>query len=169
MLDHQEILTTLFKITQELTKNNIKYWLDGGTLLGLYRDGKIMEHDNDVDLGVFYNTDTTQVKKIILNLGYPIENEKEGRKLTFRCPKFSIDIWGFYGENEKQYWHRAWGVGFYFKKEILDNLVLLTIDNMSFYIPSNTETYLYEIYGEGWKVPNPNFRKPEDYKNYKSV
>ena len=34
--------------------SGVKYWLDQGTLLGLYRDKKIIEWDLDVDIGVLY-------------------------------------------------------------------------------------------------------------------
>ena len=36
-----------------LHSHQIDYWLDSGTLLGLMRDGSLMAHDEDIDLGVW--------------------------------------------------------------------------------------------------------------------
>jgi phosphorylcholine metabolism protein LicD len=36
-----------------LDRYRIQYWLDSGTLLGSFRDGKFIEWDNDIDLGSF--------------------------------------------------------------------------------------------------------------------
>lgn len=47
------MLKFLIEITQILEQNKITYFLDSGTLLGLYRDGAILEGEVDIDLGVF--------------------------------------------------------------------------------------------------------------------
>ena len=48
----------LREIKDILDKNNVKFWLDAGTLLGAVRDGKIIEWDNNIDLGTWYNNVT---------------------------------------------------------------------------------------------------------------
>jgi hypothetical protein len=48
-------------VTNLLNQNNINYWLDSGTLLGLYREGKVLEHDKDIDISVW----DTEEEKII--------------------------------------------------------------------------------------------------------
>jgi lipopolysaccharide cholinephosphotransferase len=45
----------LLWIVRELEKLNIYYWCDSGTLLGLIRDGKLIDGDNDIDLGILSN------------------------------------------------------------------------------------------------------------------
>lgn len=44
-----KFLHNFFKILEEL---NIDYWLEGGTALSAYRDGKIFEWEHDFDIGV---------------------------------------------------------------------------------------------------------------------
>ena len=46
-------LKKLFKkIIKILNKNNFTYWLDGGTLLGIYRNKGIIPWDDDIDMGM---------------------------------------------------------------------------------------------------------------------
>ena len=40
-------------VKEALDHNNIEYWLDAGSLLGAYRDGKMIPHDLDIDFAVF--------------------------------------------------------------------------------------------------------------------
>jgi len=40
------------KLKPVLEKHNVKYFADGGTLLGAYRDRQIIAHDDDMDLGI---------------------------------------------------------------------------------------------------------------------
>ncbi len=51
-------------ITNIMNKSNIRYWLDSGTLLGMVRDDKIIENDNDIDLSI-WDTDTNLALSII--------------------------------------------------------------------------------------------------------
>lgn len=56
-------------ITNLLNQNNINYWLDSGTLLGLYREGKILDHDKDIDISIWNSEEYTivQISKYLLD------------------------------------------------------------------------------------------------------
>lgn len=95
----EEIMIENLKDIKEIfDKHNIKFWLDWGTLLGAIRDGKIMEYDDDIDLGIMED----DFKKIYSILP---EINKKGffidASLIF-IPKFcflrwdyGIDIWPY--------------------------------------------------------------------------
>jgi len=51
----------LREVKDVFDKNDVNFWLDTGTLLGAVRDGKMIEWDHDMDLGLWYN----DVKRII--------------------------------------------------------------------------------------------------------
>ena len=49
---HNILLKNLVKTIKIFEKHNIEYWAIAGTLLGSVRESKIIEHDDDIDLGV---------------------------------------------------------------------------------------------------------------------
>ena len=49
---HKTLLKNLEKTIKIFEKHNIKYWAIAGTLLGSIRECKIIEHDDDIDLGL---------------------------------------------------------------------------------------------------------------------
>ena len=40
-------------ITGLMRQKGIRFWVDSGTLLGLVRDGKLLAHDHDIDMGMW--------------------------------------------------------------------------------------------------------------------
>ena len=60
-----------------LNENNIQYWVDSGTLLGLVREGKILLNDKDIDIGIHVNqlSKINQLKSKFIDLGYSFRYE----------------------------------------------------------------------------------------------
>ncbi len=46
----------LLWITTLLNEFGVDYWLDSGTLLGLKRNGQLLESDRDINIGVWQET-----------------------------------------------------------------------------------------------------------------
>jgi len=164
------LLKRLQKVLNALEKHKIPYWLDGGILLGIYRDKKLIEGDSDLDIGIYVDTIKNPKKKkqlinLLKDLNWSLLLDQESRlKFKHNTSNTGFDFWIFNKANEF-YWHRAWGVCFYFKLECLNTLTKFKCNDFNYFIPSNPETYLADLYGEQWRIPNPNFKKPEDYKN----
>ena len=71
----------LFYSTDFLTKHGIKYFLEGGTLLGIVRDGDLLPWDHDVDISIDYS-DAEKLDKLrwrFYFMGYRLTCRK-GRK-----------------------------------------------------------------------------------------
>ncbi len=54
-------------ITSILNRSGIKYWIDSGTLLGMIREKKLIDNDNDLDLSIWH-TDVNRVLKLIAEI-----------------------------------------------------------------------------------------------------
>ncbi len=63
----------LRQVTSSLNDNNIEYWVDFGTLLGLHRDGDIIMGDNDCDICI-WEKDREKVKPVLLDICLKTKN-----------------------------------------------------------------------------------------------
>ena len=54
-----------------LNKNNVKYWICHGTLLGLIRDKQLIPWDHDIDIAVWSGTISREkIKRIMQRVCY---------------------------------------------------------------------------------------------------
>ncbi len=59
---------SLFKVVaNKLNDSEVRWWVDFGTLLGLIREGKRIEYDDDYDMG-FFVEDAAKILEILLPL-----------------------------------------------------------------------------------------------------
>jgi len=173
-----EAVDLMFSVSRILTELNVEYWIEGGTLLGAVRDGKLIPWDHDLDFGMKF-TSNPEMKKIIhqLKKKYYVSirhfTDKEGiwQLGEFRVLKISprhrkifkddlcLDLFVYYrGElpgtdEEDVYMYGVWGHNAYHETEHFD-----TIEEMEFYggivpVPANVEKFLETKYGADWRIP----------------
>jgi len=60
-----------------LNKNNLEYWIDSGTLLGVIREGDVLKGDKDIDIGIHYKENNKLLSFInqLVDLGYNMRYE----------------------------------------------------------------------------------------------
>ncbi len=99
----QVIVENLKDVKEIFDKHNIRCWLDWGTLLGAIRNGKIIEWDHEVDLGVM-KSDFEKVNLIsseIKEKGFFIRKAPiSASELTFRRDGHGVGIWLYYSINQ---------------------------------------------------------------------
>lgn len=102
----------LFKKTLEdmayiLNKNNIPFFLMFGTALGAHREKKFIEHDHDIDIGL-YTSNFNKLPKIlnnitnvfILNKIYPNNKNPSEYTFTHKATNIQIDLFNIYCNNK---------------------------------------------------------------------
>ena len=93
-------LYQLMKDTHELLgKNNINYWIEGGTLLGAVRHQGIIPFDDDLDIGIMHEEEIhlQQILPQFEQLGYTVSFKRSYNI----CKKACLDIFVFYKEQNK--------------------------------------------------------------------
>jgi len=178
-------LKMLHDVCTELEKKKADYWLEGGTLLGVIRENRLLPWDNDMDISMYIKDRMKLVKvAIILWLkGYRISTRfynrnmgpfKKGELRMIKVRNFEkfrkkgevmLDIFLKRKVGEEYFWT----VGI--KSPVLksspahfyDKLTTVNFDRKDYMIPDDYEGYLTYRYGD-WKkqVKTWNFKKDDN-------
>lgn len=163
----KKFLVTLTDMADILDKNNIYYFLLGGTALGCHREKKFIEHDTDIDLGVFEDVSFTNIlnivndsNKFVLENSWPLNTEIENTtELTFmhKDTKVKIDIFKHFKKGEHKYMSYAYAGKCDNKPrnrcEYLDIIKLIRMDFMGRIYNVPDISYIENLYGSDWKIP----------------
>ena len=161
-------------------KNNIlpyiknEWFIENGTLLGAWRNGKFIKHDDDFDIGILLNSKEdinhlySTINNKLLNSKYKarlidtysskieIFDESYG-KYTLIADKYNssnfhyvtLDL-QFYIKNEIGFYEKLYyisPVNKIFNKDILLPTSTIKLENEIFNAPNNIELFLQQIYG----------------------
>ena len=159
------------KILNEL---KIPWVIENGTLLGAYREGKFIVHDDDFDIGLFFETNpAAHVSDILNKIRQLLPKPCEARYISTYCQK--IEVYDpTYGSfilcgphyNGADYHYVSTDLQFYQRfddiyrclyygqtntieipAEAVHPLGNITLEGHEFQAPSDVETYLKCIYG----------------------
>jgi hypothetical protein len=159
-----------------LERNNIRYWLDEGTLLGIARGGEIIPWDHDMDISI--HGDDSERFLSLRNQFRPKYRVRPHRDWSGRIPKgglrvcrikmpmekiryllgteeIKLDIFFKYRVDGCYEWidsftHKRVDCHYY------DALGTLTYAGRTYKIPSDLDAYLEGRY-PNWRVPDPNY------------
>ncbi len=140
-----------------------------GTLLGMYRDGDFLPHDDDIDLativdlpeGMTYRQATEQwaekLKAKGLNCRPPTP-----MSLNLHCyfEDFDMDLFFIYRvpDDTKSVWTHMEGYQVRkVKRALIEPLSSFEFKGFEFYAPAKIEGFLEDRYGEGWVTPDPTY------------
>lgn len=172
-LFRKNALKYLAKVTDELNINGVTAFADFGTLLGLVREGRILKHDRDVDVGVLCTSPDIfdRIDSIFMKMGFRMSHEfttdGEVRERSYTRDGVKIDIqyyfadeedsslmycWLFYGPVEGTF-NREWYTVLK-KCPKVEKLREITVKGKKIRIPANAETLLEYKYGKGWTKPD---------------
>ena len=149
------ILTKLFVVTnQYLNELDIDYWLVDGTLLGYHRVNGILEHDEDIDIGVHESAFQTILQnRNKLPQGfkmYDTSYKHRGPKLYISYKGWEADLYFF--EDQGQYLQsyatgQMSGEYLPFPKDYIYPIQNTYFLGEKTYIPSQIVPYLEHVYG----------------------
>jgi phosphorylcholine metabolism protein LicD len=160
-----EILDTKF------TQAGIQYMVTCGTLLGVVREGKIIPHDDDIDIDVYQD----QIDKVVSVLseicaenpkyhyypfslfGYKFVNMESHQIDQDNGAQIDIFIRNRDNENIVYYQHKnasiLWPKEAVVKKSFVFPLKRAKFGKISVSIPSNPDAILRQFYGNNYMIP----------------
>lgn len=169
----------LLYITTVLQNHNIEYFLEGGTLLGIVRDGRLLEWDHDIDLSVNQGEleKLLRLKWFFAFRGFKFTIRKNPKqKGPFKAgdilvikikpiidyllqiirmhntPHYPVcDIFIKYYDNGHYYWHAKNKI-MRVKSHYYESHDLVAYGDVKLYAPASHKEYLTEKYGN-WAVP----------------
>lgn len=169
VFDIQISMKNLHDLTTVLTKHNVTYWLQDGTLLGYVREKNLISHDKDTDIGLFWSDIEYRkdIIKEIIKLGFRISKIKGYMKdsllLTFSRDNQSTDLFFYYYNKDKIY-HCATGkkwqiYQYYYEPFIVKKVEFL---DYNFFVPNDELKFIETKYGKDWQISKPKWRNITD-------
>jgi phosphorylcholine metabolism protein LicD len=169
----------LLEIVEFMDENKISYFLEGGTLLGIVRDARLLPWDHDLDISIMSSNEELTLNSIknsslifFLRYRITIHNDKEGVRLIkikrrwihylaqilpfiFKSRNIVLDVFIKREIDEWAYWSAAG------KKMRVSSMHYKQFDTIKYRskilkIPFDSDAYLTKKYGN-WDIPNKNW------------
>uniref|UniRef100_UPI00358EBA8E ribitol 5-phosphate transferase FKRP isoform X2 n=1 Tax=Myxine glutinosa TaxID=7769 RepID=UPI00358EBA8E len=164
--------STTHHVIAQLEAAGVRYWLEGGSLLGAARHGDIIPWDYDVDVGIYLE----DVKKHLLlqraasnavedEQGFLWEKAREGdfyRVHYSHTNRLHVDLWPFYPHNGlmiRESWIKSHPQDRAFPESFLVPLDKLGFAGIQANVPNNHRQFLELKFGRG-VIENPQFPNP---------
>jgi SAM-dependent methyltransferase len=161
------LLDAVEEVLDALRKAGIDAFPAYGTLLGAVREGKLIGHDSDADLG--YVSEKThpadvmlesfRIQRALADMGYPITRYSGAAfKVDVKEGDGSVrglDVFGGFMMNDHLYLMGE--IGTPFKREWIFPLGTTTLEGRTLPAPANTDEFLTATYGPSWRVPDPAY------------
>lgn len=162
----------LREITTIFEQHKVVYWLEGGTLLGIRRENRLLPWDNDLDISM-HAQETDKLAALIkslkknqyrVRLRYFEDESPEFQKGTLRMMKVRkrrffglikgkvcLDVFVKYTKEENTYWEIA-NKTKSVPKHFYASFKNVLFQNKDYSIPTDTDAYLSYRYGN-WQTP----------------
>lgn len=162
-LNSKDAINALKDIKNFFNKLNIKIFLVSGTFLGCIREGRILSHDYDIDIGIFNESINCDIAKAICKEGLFCIHEYNtpGIIKVKHINGILIDIFIHYKEDDKVY-HLGGKAKWY---NTLFELKEYEFLGEKYFGAKDSNLYLTENYGEDWRIPKTSFDNVLDTPN----
>lgn len=175
-------LEALQRCSDAFESTGSKMFLVFGTLLGAWRDHKFIPFDNDLDVGVIYSERPNRIIQIMKEYGFSLKrqifiaNTDIITEEQYYYQGVQIDVFYFFEDGEDTYdtyvarrhetkdWREANETdGFPCVKYPCAKCNFVKIDFMGLqvYVPSKTDIWCKDVYGEDYMTPVKNWTKGE--------
>lgn len=167
----------LHQLLDDVSESNFPVFVMYGTLLGLVRSGRLISHDNDIDMGVLVDDpDLSGMAQWFSDRNYSLSRGflLDGQLVEFSVKLHDLDV-DFFGFCDSKY---GYGTFSFFNDAARPTDAgtlraarmrfspIMGIDYLDSLerqipIPHDVEQVLRESYGEDWEIPNPEWKNED--------
>ncbi|MCW2817451.1 MAG: Methyltransferase type 11, partial [Marmoricola sp.] len=163
----EPLLDAVEQVLAALDEAGIDAFLAYGSLLGAVREGHLIGHDSDADLGyvsrhrdpVDVARESFELQRRLTAMGYPIHRYSGAAfRIDVREGDGSVrglDLFGGFLDEGTLFLMGE--VGHPFREEWVRPLGRATLEGRSFPVPAEPERLLEAMYGPSWRVPDPAY------------
>lgn len=143
------------------------FFVDAGTLIGIYRDGHLLKRDMDVDMGVIVKTqdEVQDIRNYLINNGFELTicfrvPEVGIIQDAFDCNGIRVDMCYFLESDKSTYCYVLYEDDKIIKMSFskICNIRKYQYKDQCVNIPEDSDKYLEERYGKTWRKPDPFFK-----------
>ncbi|MBR7799112.1 tetratricopeptide repeat protein [Undibacterium fentianense] len=168
ILDPDLALQALGDVRRCLQDAQIEWCLYAGTLLGIVRDGALIEGDKDLDIAIHYDVDRDRLMQILMARhvfrvlpSRKMNNERpymSSMSLVHQASKIVIDCFFLRPDGDHHFISGVEHIG----QDVLARVRRFEFKQIrwkdaSWSVPSEPEQYLQDVYGKDWRKPDPYF------------
>lgn len=145
------------EVIESLNKENVDYWIDFGTLLGIIREDDIILGDNDVDIIVVESNELAdKMKKVRRDLLSKNINVERMNWSAYRAYNpFACDMYINTRNDKDNMYIGATGETSNISYDLIGTPKYITWRGVEVRVPEFIEKVLVYRYGENWKTPIP--------------
>lgn len=169
------LLDSIEEVLAALRKAGIDAFPAYGTLLGAVREGKLIGHDSDADLGyvsehthpVDVVRESFRLQRALVDMGYRV-TRYSGAAFKVDVVEADgsvrgLDVFGGFMSREpdgEEYLYLMGEIRTPFRREWIFPLGTTTLEGRELPAPADTDRFLVATYGPSWRVPDPAFVFP---------
>jgi len=168
-LDLEQVEAELATLLEQVSTFGVQPFLNSGTLLGYYRDGQPIPHDDDFDIGILVAGETEEAvakswRDFVQQANEHFTTIDKGSFLAVKLSNgVQVDMFAAWVNNRELFVHPyCWAD---ISADALMPMGNLTVRGRDFPIPADPDAVLSVNYGDNWRVPDPFWRF--DYKKSK--
>jgi len=154
-----DLNTALLGIRKKLDELEIPFCLVCGTLLGLHRNGCLIDYDKDIDVAVFASDITpdklAQMKKENANFSHMEDSGIPG-EITYFFNDIHADIFPIFFKNGKAFFHLE-SKCLWWPEDVLKNWRTTRYLDLDWNVPKDTRKFIVHYFGKDWKTPIKDF------------
>ena len=168
-------LSCIFEVDKILSQKSCVFFVDFGTLLGFVRNGKPLSWDYDIDFGICIDDQFQwdDLYKAMTENGFQLARQFSFQNViteqTYRKNNVFVDFFNHFTDSNNSYYYIYYKEQDYNYKDEnslharMTKTIRITgsqkiaVEGGYVHVPNEYESYLADVYGEDWRVPNPNW------------